>query len=266
MFYLKEFSKVMKENLILGLIFILSTVSIVSLSFNQQKVEGFFSLSKKTQNYPYFNALLTTTNDISSVVRKIKNLPGVMGVKLASNLNLDSEIQALQSKFGEAFLGAFTGAKYQQLKVELKTGINDKNQSLIREYLSRLVGKSSITLSSTRSPRVVKIKKNDPLISFLNFGDIYLLSIMGGLWLLSMVLLLKPIKNKAYIIEKFQRRSLTDLKIKLTGLTLIAVPALLVNIYASQKIEIMGIMSVVGLILITLLFSGKPLKRFTIRS
>lgn len=239
MFYLKEFFKVAKENLILTFIFIFCSVSLVSISHNRIEIQSKLSLAKRAQSFPYFNALVSGQTEIDGVVRRMKQLPGVVSVKKTHNKKFNDEVSQLSKAFGEDVINSLSSISYLQLKIELEKGIRKKSQNLIREYLTRLVGGESITMGMIRFPQKLKIQAKDPLVKFLKWIDVYSMGILVSLWALSVILLLKSINVSAFIIEKFQRRTFTNLKIFLSGIGIIVIPTMIINYLLNQKINYM---------------------------
>lgn len=239
MFYIVEFLKVLKENILVGGLFILSTISIITVAHNRNNVENFLSLTGKSHNSPYFNALVKSQSDLDSVIRKMKTLPGVKSVSVREAKSFKKEVAALKSRFGSSVLSGISGLNYQNLKIELESGVFKKNQKLIREYLSRLVGRNKVTMGTVRKPRTLKLKKSDPLFSLLKLGDKYLLIILTFFWLFSGFLIAKPLKASSYIIEKFQRKSQTDIKILGTGLSVLSAVTIAVNLYFNSDITLL---------------------------
>jgi hypothetical protein len=100
MFYLKEFTKILKQNLILSFIFFTTTLCLVSIAHHKDVIEQELSLSKKAQTFPYFNALISKDTKLDSVIRRMKQLPGVVTVQEGKNKSIAQEIETLKSTFG----------------------------------------------------------------------------------------------------------------------------------------------------------------------
>jgi hypothetical protein len=247
MFYLKEFLKITKENFVLTVIFAVSTIGMVSVSHNQSEIQDQLSISNKTQALPYFNALISSQTKMNSVIRRMKQLPGVINVQKTQSKSITKEISRLKKSFGEDVINSLSSINYSRVKVELENGIRAKSQNLIREYLTRLVGGESITMGEVRFPKEIKLKSEDPLMQFLKWFDVYSFIIFVSLWGMSAFLLLKPINTSAFIIEKFQRRSKTNLKIFVTGFMAIMIPTYAVNLSLNNKFEWFALVVVAGM-------------------
>ena len=262
MFYLKEFLKITKENFVLAIIFTVSTIGIISISHNQSEIQNLLSISNKTQALPYFNALISSQTKMNSVIRRMKQLPGVINVEKTQSKSIAKEITRLKKSFGEDVINSLSSIGYSRVKVELESGIRAKSQNLIREYLTRLVGGESITMGEIRFPKEIKLKSQDPLMKFLKWFDVYSFLIFVALWFMSAVLLLKPINSSAFLIEKFQRRTQTNLKIFVTGCAVIMIPAYAINLGLNDNFEWITILAITGMCMVVSSLSVGLKKRY----
>ncbi len=251
MFYLKEFLKITKENIVISLIFLLCSISLITIAHNRKSIQAKLSLNKKTQSLPYFKALISGQSKVASVMRRMKQLPGVVNVKQSDTSKISDEVSHLKKSFGEDVISGLATLSYQQIKIELESGIRQKSHSLIREYLTRLVGGSSITIGNIKFPQKLSLKSEDPLVKFLNWVDVYTIGIVISLWIMSAFLLLKSINVSAFIIEKFQRRKFTNIKILLSGTLLCIIPAYAINYLMNQSLD----WPVFSLMMIMIIFS-----------
>lgn len=174
------------------------------------EVTDFFSLDNKTNRSPYFNALISGTKDISFIQRKMQQLPGVESVKIKKNINAQKELNNLipNSNIGDA-LGAQT---FTPVKIFLNSGITASSRKLIREYLTRLMGKESVTFSRVKHPAKINLKKYPYFNVFSNWSGAYFAFIFFGLWIISVILIAPYFHQQGYIIEKFQRKNAVGLK------------------------------------------------------
>lgn len=262
MFYLKEFLKITKENFVLSAIFIISSIGIISISHNQEEIKSQLSISNKTQSLPYFNALISSQTKMNTIIRRMKQLPGVINVEKAQSKSISQEINKLKKSFGEEVINSLSSIGYSRVKIELEDGIRSKSQNLIREYLTRLVGGESVTMGEVRFPKEIKLKSQDPLMKFLNWFDVYSFFIVVGLWLMSAVLLLKPINTSSFIIEKFQRRTKTNLKIFVSGFIGIIIPVYIVNFLLNDKFEWIAFASIAGMCIVLFSLTTGLKKRY----
>lgn len=256
MFYLAEFFKVIKVNKILASVLFVSLFSIYTISLFQYEIEKELSLNGKIKNTPYFNALLRENIDINTVRRRMIMLPGVSSVELNQNSSIEKEVSALKEVFGGDLIENLSTTKYQRLRVELDKGIKAKSFNLIKEYLSRLVGKDAVTIGQMKRPKDIQLKNDDVLFQFLKWADTYALILFSILWIISSVLILVPMFKRAYIIEKFQRKNHVLYKLMGTGFFSYALLIVCIGFLFKFELSEFGIMLSIFLFMITLLIGA----------
>ncbi|MAX67693.1 MAG: hypothetical protein QF441_06720 [Bacteriovoracaceae bacterium] len=229
MFYLKEFFKIIRENLILGAIYICATVGVISTTYFQNDIRSLLSLQESTKTYPYFNALVSENKNLTGVLRRVRNLPGVVNVQAASEKSLGDEVENLKKVFGANLVDSLASVNYKRIKIEVDNELKASSFSLIKEYLARLIGEKSITMGEMKYPKKVKIKKGDFLYTFLKMFDVYAIFVFSGLWLISFLLILKPTLKTAFVVEKFQRKSSVCFKIVFISTLSLVATTFLIN-------------------------------------
>lgn len=258
MFYLNHFIKAILNFKISGVLFVVFTIGLISTVHNQKSIKQIFSLNGKTTTNPYFNALISNDSNLASIARKMRKLPGVKKVRVKKALEVSRELKGLQKDLGSDVLKSLAGINYSSVTIELSAAIQNKSQDLIQEYLTRLVGDSSITISSIKKPRVRKIEKNSPEVILHKWGDKYIIALMTILWLASCMGFANYLKNYSFLIEKFQRKRKVDLKIFVTGILSLGIITLAVNLYLIPKVSIAaGAYLIAVVALSVLLFSKK---------
>lgn len=254
MFYLKEFSKLFKSHLVLSTILAFSVFGLVTSVQQKEIITKEFSLSQKTKMTPYFNALISNKVNLDGIKRKMINLPGVFEVNIANSKGLNEELGHLKKNFGSEIIGELSSLNYKKLKVQLEAGIHSKNQELVREYLSRLVGKDSLTMGAVKLPQDIKLKNNDSLLVLVQHIDTYLVLFFMILAAISVFLLVKPLNNQAYIIEKFQRKSKVNIKILMSGLFSIAAVSFILNYLYRAEVTMTSLAVVAYIIVLPVIF------------
>lgn len=254
MFYLKEFNKLVKSHLVLSLILSISILGLMTSVIQKDRIKTELSLSKKTQMIPYFNALVSKNINAEGLKRKMKNLPGVFEVVVSEDKGIQKEISHLEKNFGKKIISELSSVNFQKIKVQLEKGIHIKNQELVREYLTRLVGKSDVTIGAIKQPRNVSLKKDDLLMMFTEKVDIYLLIFFMLMIAISVALLLKPLNNQSYIIEKFQRKEHVNIKILMSGILFISFISLALNFVYSQELEMSALISLLYILVLPVVF------------
>lgn len=250
MFYLKHFFEVIKNTKLNGILFIALSALLITSFHNRMYLKKVFSMTKKVVSRPYFNALITDKINLNSVKRKMTRLPGVEKVTIKKTMDVGKELGTLSSELGSDFVKGLADLNYASVTIELANGLQARSQGLIREYLTRLVGKSSVAISDIKKPQKLSLNKNDPYQLINNWGDFYILGILSTLWFVSSFLLVRYLKNYAYLIEKFQRKKNVAMKIYFIGLSSICFLALAANLYSKPTfvIEAWVAFAILGLI------------------
>lgn len=261
MFYLIEFFKIIKTNMMAFLLLSASSFGIIFLSSNFSLVKEKLSLSNQAQETPYFNALISKKMQVDGILRRMKKLPGVIAVDKPSNDQIKTEIEKIKKVFGGDIIRSLASVDYTKIRISLETGIKKKSYELIKEYLQRLVGTTSITMGEIKYPHQAQVKLKGFLGKFLNLINVYTLSILGGIWFVSLILFARPLISHAYIIEKFQRKNLVGLKIGLLGMSTLLVLLMGGTYLFNSQIEVYGIMaSLIMMFLVGLTLNVLPKK------
>ncbi|MCT4641910.1 MAG: hypothetical protein N4A33_06385 [Bacteriovoracaceae bacterium] len=256
MFYLSQFFKTILKSKILGLSFLIATIGFVSLSYNKNSIQKYVGKYKKVNHRPYFNALISKDLNLNSVARKIKSLPGVEKVNISKNIKASSILGSLSGELNSSIIDGLKSVNYSSLKVELSNNIKLRTQSLVQEYLSRLVGKEFLTVSDIK--KVKSNKQKDSIASNIyKWADEYALIIIGFFWISCLILFLKKNQSYLYLIEKFQRRKNIKLKMMLAGITFLTFLTLSINILLNEYYSLLGISICLGIMILTVLVSSR---------
>lgn len=261
MFYLKEFTKLLRSNFLLGFLLFVSIFGVVTVTLQKEKIARNLSLSEQAKVIPYFNALVHSDKGLNNIKRKMKQLPGVVDIKVPSAEKITEEINYLKKNFDENLISGLAAMNFKRIKVELENGIEVKNQNLIKEYLLRLVGKDSVTIGAIKTPRELKLQENQVLGNLLSWAESYLMIFFISLFTICMFLLRKPLTNQSFIIEKFQRKKDVSIKILLSGCGVLFFSSILVNQGFSPQFSIFLLIPFAyGLALMTFLAFKKKMK------
>lgn len=227
MFYLTNFFKVLIDQKFKGLAFIVLSFALCFSLLRRDEVKKIFSFSQKIIQKPYFNALLPSSREASIIASRLERLPGVEEVKLIKH-NIDpKKINAVGANLSAEVLNSVLGQDYQTIKVVLEKDLEVRSQSLIKEYLGRLVGDRDVTISEIKTPGKIEINQNDPSFFIDNYGDLYVAIILSVLWLFSCFGIISYIQVNSYLIEKFQRKKDVAMKTFLSGVCVLFTPAII---------------------------------------
>lgn len=178
------------------------------------EVRDFFSMDAKTSSAPYFNALVASSTNADYITRKMKNLPGVKSVEVKASEKIKSEVGGLLRELGSDLeeAAALMGSQYSSFKIVLDKGTRPESRKLIKEYFSRLTGKEEVTFSQVKKPKAPRLNTHPLYGIFAKWSDWYLASIAALGWFFTLCLLAAPMRSQGYVIEKFQRKEKTALK------------------------------------------------------
>ncbi|MEX1099242.1 MAG: hypothetical protein WEB87_02380 [Bacteriovoracaceae bacterium] len=213
MFYLKELFLIGRDHKALTLV----NLSLLALFFTSihhgGEIRQFFSLEAKTSAFPYFNALIGsgTGHNHDYITRKMANLPGVAKVELKDSKRLRGELKGFFRDLGDQ--ASLLSKNYQAYKIHLNKGSGKSSHKLIKEYFSRLTGNKDVTFSGVKSPVLLAGDKNKAYTFFSEKAEVYFQVLIAIGWLFTLWLLSGPVKAQTFIIERFQRKENTAIKI-----------------------------------------------------
>ena len=255
MFYLNEFFKLLKLNKILMLIFSFSILGAVTTFEQKETLKKKILTNNQEKQLPYFNALVQDNINIENIRRKMKELPGVISIAVLESKSLENELKKLQASFDKEILSELTDLNLKKIKIVLENGLLAKNQNLIREYLSRLAGKDSITLGGVKNPQSNTKKMESTQVKILKWADLYLMVLFSAFFLISMFLVQKNLNKHAFIIERFQRKKNVKAKIMISGVSFLFALSLILNFVLAGQVTLNIIAPIVVIAFTVILFT-----------
>lgn len=249
MFYLNQFFKSILRAHILGVLFVFMTILLISVTMNRHYITNMIDQVDDQSHRPYFNALISKNINLNSISRKLNSLPGVEKVKITKKIDAKKEFSNLSLK--SKVLKRLQSMNYSSLTVELNQNIQNKSKKLVREYLARLVGKKSLTLSKIKYPiqeqRVETLKDK-----VLSYSDLIVIVILSLVWSFLFSYIVKRNNPYFYLLEKFQRRKEVRLKSLSFGTLILFGLTVLFNIYVSEYSSVTSLIYIVSLFSISL--------------
>lgn len=260
MFYLKNFFSAIFEQKVKGLAFVLLSLGLTFSLLQRNEVKNLFSFSQKIIQKPYFNALLPSASEAKMIVNRLEKLPGVEEVKIVKH-NLDkNSFKSMGVSLSNDVVAGVLSQDYQTIKVVLENNLEMRSQNLIKEYLGRLLGDRDVTISEVKLPQKIELKKNDPSLWVDNYGDLYIIAVLGVLWLFSCYGIISYIQLKSYLVEKFQRKSDVAMKTFFVGVSLIFIPTIAYLVVGSAKLPLKELAVLVLFISFAILFAKKKVQ------
>jgi hypothetical protein len=218
MFYLVNFIKTISALKLKGAVFVLLTALLVMSGYFRPQFQSLFAYSSNITMMPYFNALVFNNNNIDSIVRKMENLPGVISVKLKDTHKIKDEIKSISADIDDQLVSKLISKNYQSLKIELEKNLRKESHALIQEYMTRLAGKDSVTVSQVKDPNTWFNLSQKSIEHSSKWGDVYLIGVISLLWLISCFHFVSELKRRSYLIENYQRRKFVGEKSIFIGL------------------------------------------------
>jgi hypothetical protein len=217
------------------------TFLLISSFAYKGQVQSFFDKKFKLKEQEiYFNALVKSTIPTKSLQYKMMNLPGVIKVKIIPSKNLKSKLKKSLDNVDVNLASEMANLDYQVLKISLAKNVNAKSLSLIKEYLVRVIGQDSLTLSSLKRKNGVD-QNNSFLVGFLKKISLIFCLVFSIMWFSSFFSTSMAIENEAYLVEKFQRRSNVKIKVFLFFEFIALFPLLLVSA-VDTNVELLNIL------------------------
>lgn len=236
MFYINEVIKIFKEHFVLSITSMVSLAALVMTLHFSGDIKSIFTPQTKTLSNPYFNAVMTKSENPDYIKRKMSDLPGVFAV----NVNKSDLRQRLKSFVGQdikSFGDSFLSKSYYSIKVLFETNISENTKNLVKEYLKRLVGKDGVSVSQVKYPSKKKaiISKN----SFLgNWADKMIFGFFALIWFATLWLLKKHANNQAFIIEQFQRKKFVLPKLYMNSTLGVILACLILSFSLNKNINL----------------------------
>lgn len=221
MFYLRSFFNIVGKYPVRGILLILFSVALVlaaSLPATWENSVG--NVLGKDDDGAYFHALLAGDKNHQRISRKLRELPGVERVEVLGKEIVAKKVRRLLSGIDLDIDSELMDMNYSGLKVVFSRGLEKRSQELIRDYLERLVGKSSVTLGVTRQSNSLWDKVNQKIRFISKWGPYPVMAAMLLLWLAGFFSFNKELKKEAYLIETYQRRKAVQIKMAMSGVAL----------------------------------------------
>lgn len=207
---MKELFLIARDHKLLSVVNVMLLALTVSVTQHRAEIKNFFAVDSKSSATPYFNALIAADSNPDYIIRKMSNLPGVAKVVFKDDKKLAKELRGFVSEVGSE--AADLATNFKSFKINLNKGLQPKSAQLIKEYFSRLVGGKDVTFSQVKQPKGWEIQKSPLYSMFSKWADVYIGAIIGLGWLFTLWILSHSIQAQSYVIEKFQRKDKTALR------------------------------------------------------
>ena len=204
MFYLSFFFKVIAKKPVAAILWGISVLGMLTLSFYGRQATSFIVEKKTVQRdaNPYFFALMPKTINTGYVQRKLKELPGVEKVFTLSEQKVSDQIKSILTA-SQIDWEDDIDLSYSGLKISISADLKTRSQDLIRNYLSRLAGKSDITMGAIKYPEV---QKNQTPSLWSQYSFVWPALGVSLLYISAFALMYKSYSEESTITEYYQRK------------------------------------------------------------
>ena len=220
MFYLIQFFKFVHMKGWCGYLFLFFTLALVLSSLTyfpvNQEIRKRFQVEKPL---PYFHALVTTEEDMATIMDTLSNIIGVAKIETKQASHLQDQAKELLSDLGLQEL--YQDESYLGLQIFLDPDPERREQTylLVKEYMARALGKHHVSFSTLKYPKTTVFKTKKASIQFLHqWGHPLFLLMMGLFWFLSLLSIGSDFRSYCYLIEEYQRRKNISFKVMMMGL------------------------------------------------
>ncbi len=243
MFYLKEAFKLRASSYLVVALWAMSAVVMIGSLGHSKKIEQFFSAKgDKVNSLPFFYALIDSDRPFERAMRKLRELPGVSVVSSVASTELEKSLKSTIEQAGLDMKTLLGGPSVTGLKVVFDSGLAEGGQKLVRDYLVRLVGDDYITLGAVSVPDAENFKSQGVVTKITTYSPWILFSVATLVWFWAFTFLLGHWRERAYLIERFQRRKNVLIKMISSSSLALFLAAFLLNAWFAP-VQLMALMS-----------------------
>lgn len=256
MFYVEHIINILKRTIFLSLAFMITTMFLFNyLAFRtdiESKINHFVA-SKIAK--PHFFGLIDNKVNVQAVRRKLVGLPGIAGVSTVDDTKIKAKVSSIISGLDESLSYDDMKLSYSGLKIIFDPEIRNKGQTLLRNYLVRLVGEDNVILGP-----VLSSNRQDSTTSkwIRGWGYLFVLVSLSVFWLMLTSQFVYRVFFESKVIEKFKRTNYVAEKsclILVCSLSLIIVlPQLMIK--GTVDLISLGVFAL-SMFLMTILFNTK---------
>jgi hypothetical protein len=248
-FYLKQFFKTLPNVGLAGYFFPVITLVLLSTwtgtkSFNAWWNDHFEVYRER----PWFHAIIKGDQDIGVLSGRLREFPEVEEVALIEGEGITSRAKGLLESLGPMPLSLDGTETWKAIKVIFTSKSAMAGQELVREYLLNFVGTENLSAGPIRRPRAVQ---EEEVISGMvqRWVPVVMMAFVSMLWLFAWMKVSGVMMRRSYLMEKFQRRRFIAFKMMFSGLFLIILPVIAMNVFFMGIENVVQIIAPMGLLL-----------------
>ena len=194
------FFKILLNTPLKSFIFIIMAWGIV-FGLAQNKMLNKLIFKELPDDRNYFYALISNKKNRNDISRKIKKLPGIDLIKIIPQNVLQKElVRTLRHSNLEEYMdSSFKQLDYQGLKIVFSSNAKRQSQTLIRDYLFRLVGEKNLTLGPIQKKVYSALNSKKTFILFKKYGVLFLITTGVFIWTLLGISYMEVFYDSAYV-------------------------------------------------------------------
>lgn len=153
---------------------------------------------QKLAQAPYFYALVAAGEDYASMLQKLWQLPGIGRIQVVEQNELADKALSLVGHLGE-MADDFLATNFAGLKITFTNEAGPRSQQLIRDYMQGLMREEDLTLGPT-------VQQEGQRLAVWATLD-WLIACLGIITLATGLIFTRQLRQAAYLLERFQRRT-----------------------------------------------------------
>lgn len=206
MFYLRQAVDFLINRKLLGSLWFILFICFVGTNLLSDRLDQFAQKARgeKLKN-PHFYAMIPLSDNISYVQRKVSALPGVERVKLLSSDKVMREVREVLTSMNLDINDKSLGLNYGGIEVVLQHGLQSRSQELIRSYINKIAESTDVLVGTIEKTSITKKSFITELLTN-RFSD-GINFVLIALYTIFIMASFKPLKEHAFLIETYQRRS-----------------------------------------------------------
>jgi hypothetical protein len=206
MLYLRTLKVYLKSRPLLSFFYFVSSCLFFGSILFQANVKTLVNKSLFPEEGKYFHMIIKGQSDYSFLKDKLVDLPGVDKVNIVDASVLGKRTAEVIKELALDLPDGIKKFKYTGLTVYMGKDLGSRNLALLKEYVSRIVGKGNLTTTSS-----VSNNKSKEVSSFKatikKAPQFYLIIPFAIVWNLLFFLFVSGYKQFASVYERYQRKS-----------------------------------------------------------
>lgn len=257
MFYLNFLRNIfLSSKTKVSLFLLISGIFFATIVFRAPLHKYFASMVSSDRGGVY-HILVRGDQDYSYLATKLSDFPGIDHVEITSEGDLGINDTQIAKELEVELPKDLIESNHTVFSVHMSSMLGRKNLSLIKEYISRIVGKNNIVTSSEYSEVNRQAMMAEQETSILENLDLYLIALICFVWNVLFYLVSVEIKKHAYVYQAYRRNGSTSFNF----LSLLLISMIVISTAIGAVLTSINILEVSALIAFVLLLSYLATRR-----